>query len=391
VNVGSRLRSGGGDGRAGWVREISGGFADLGTFLPLVIGLLMLGSYDACGVLVGFGVFAIATGLFYRRPIPAQPMKAVAAVAITGGMGAAAVTASGLVIGTVLLVLGVSGLINRLQRLVPRTVLLGIQFGLGLSLLTTSASLAGGHQWLSLAALAGLAALQLTALRAAGCLILIVGAILWSLAFGAAHLPEGPIGWHVPGLVAFDLSSMREALETAVFPQLALTVTNAVLLTAALSADYFPGSQDRVSPRNLALTSGALNFLLVPFGAVPMCHGAGGLAAQFAQGARTGLAPIAFGCTCMLLGVLAGPQALAWLSLVPIPIVAALLAFAAFQLADVRRLDNLRGACLAIIALTALTSVCVNVATGLVLGTIAEYLRSRVIARRQPSGSSEAP
>jgi MFS superfamily sulfate permease-like transporter len=255
----------------------------------------------------------------------------------------------------------------------------------------TSASLLGGHPWIGLAALAGLAAVQLTALRSAGCLILIVGAVLWSLLSGTAQIPAGSIGWHVPGLVAFDLSAFREALETTVFPQLALTVTNAVLLTAALSAEYFPGSRDRVSARNLALSSGALNLLLAPFGAVPMCHGAGGLAAQVGQGARSGLAPIAFGSACLLLGVLAGSQALAWLSLVPMPIVAALLAFAAFQLADVRRLDNLRGGCLAIIALTALTSVFVNVAAGLFVGIAAEYARSRLTALRRPSGSSGTP
>jgi len=373
--------------RAPWIGDVSGAFADLGTFLPLVIGLLVVGSYNPAGLLVGFGIFAIATGLFYRRPVPVQPMKAVAALAITGAISPAAVALSGLVIGGVLVVLGAFGLIDRLERLVPRTVLLGIQLALGLSLIATSVALLGGELWLGLLVLAALAALQLTALRSAGCLILLFGAVVWSLAFGAAELPAEAAGWHLPGLAMVETAALSEALGSAVLPQLALTVTNAVLLTAALSADYFPDpdSRARVSPRNLALSSGLFNLVLAPFGAFPMCHGAGGLAAQYAQGARTGLAPILFGAACLLLGVLTGPQALAWLSLVPLPVVAALLAYAGWQLADVGRLFAVRRDCLVIIALTVAASVLVNPAVGLLAGVGAERLRARLAALRQGS------
>jgi MFS superfamily sulfate permease-like transporter len=368
--------------RGAWLAEVSGAFADLGTFLPLVIGLLVLGSFNPAGLLVGFGIFAIATGLFYRRPVPVQPMKAVAALAITGALSPAAVALSGLLIGAVLLLLGAFGLIDRLHRLVPRTVLLGIQLGLGISLVATSVALLGGDLWLGLALLAVLAALQVTALRSASCLILLVGALAWSLAAGDQQLPAAALGWHLPGLAMIEVPALAEALESAVLPQLALTLTNAVLLTAALSADYFPDSRARVSPRNLALSTGLFNVALAPFGAVPMCHGAGGLAAQVAQGARSGLAPILFGTVCLLLGVLTGPQALDWLSLVPMPVVAALLAFAGWQLADPRRLASVRRACLPIIALTVATSLAVNFAAGLAVGVAAELLRARLAAAR---------
>jgi SulP family sulfate permease len=371
-----------GQGWPRWVGDVSGAFADLGTFLPLVIGLLVLGAYDASGLLVGFGIFAIATGLLYRRPVPVQPMKAIAALAITGAMTASGVMASGLIIGLVLLVLGVTGLINHLERVVPRTILFGIQLGLGLSLIVTSAGLAGSALWLGLAVLGLLAALQFSGLRAMGCLIVLAGAIVWSLAFGSAPLPGGAIGWNFPSLNGFDLPALQQALETGVLPQLALTVTNAVLLTAALSADYFPQDRHRITARNLTLSSGGLNLLLAPFGAMPMCHGAGGLAAHYSQGARTGLAPVVFGGTCLALGVLAGPGALAWLLLVPMPVIAALLAFAGFQLMNVRRLQALRPTCLAIVGLTALICVFGNVAVGLFVGLLAELARSRLTGAR---------
>ena len=38
------------------------------------------------GVLFGFAAFLIATGLFYGLPLPVQPMKAISAVILTGGL-----------------------------------------------------------------------------------------------------------------------------------------------------------------------------------------------------------------------------------------------------------------------------------------------------------------
>ncbi len=375
--------------RAGQViGDVSGAFADLGAFLPLVIGVLLIGSYDASGLLAGFGVFAIATGLIYRRPVPVQPMKAIAALAITGGMSAAAVSASGFIIGAALLIFAAAGLIEYLRRAVPRTILFGVQLGLGVSLIVTSAGLAGDAIWAGLAVLGFLAVLQRTGLQMAGGLIVLSCGVTWAAVTDSAALPQLAAGWHPPTLQLPSLSAFVEALETGVLPQLALTITNAVLLTAAIAADYFPKDAGRISPRNLALSTGGLNVLLAPFGAMPMCHGAGGLAAQYGQGARTGLAPVIFGAACLALGLFAAPNALAWLSLTPAPVIAALLAFAGFQLMSIRRLAMLRPACLAIIGLTALTCVFVNVAAGLAAGVAAELIRSRLLrgfAALQPS------
>jgi hypothetical protein len=366
-----------------WIGDASGAFGDLGIFLPLMIGLLIVGTYDASGLLVSFGIFAIATGLIYRRPIPAQPMKAIAALAITGAMTASDVMASGLIIGIVLLVLGFTGLVGRFERLVPRTILFGVQFGLGAQLILTSANLAGSDLWLGAILLLGLAAFQLAVSQAGACLVLIGGAVVWVLAMGSATLPAAPLALHWPHIDMPSAAAYWRAMETGVLPQLALTITNAVLLTAAVSADYFPQDRKRVSARNLALSSGGLNLLLAPLGAIPMCHGAGGLAAQYGQGARTGLAPVIFGCVCIMIGLLAGPQALAWLLLIPMPVIAALLAFAGFQLLNVRRLGVLRPTCLAIIGLTAIVSLLVNVAAGLIIGCIAELVRSRLLRGRE--------
>jgi predicted benzoate:H+ symporter BenE len=84
------------------------------------------------GVLSGFGIFLVTTGLFYGLPIPVQPMKAVSAVILTGGLRPGEVAAAGIMIGVVLLVLGATGWIGRMARVIPKSVSGGLQLGLGL-------------------------------------------------------------------------------------------------------------------------------------------------------------------------------------------------------------------------------------------------------------------
>ena len=103
---------------------------------------------------------------------------------------------------------------------------------------------------------------------------------------------EISLGWSVPQLVIPRWPEVLHSFEIAVLPQLSLTLTNAVVVTASLAREFFPNAAPISSERNLALSSGLANVLLSPFGAMPMCHGAGGLQAQYRFGARTGLAPI---------------------------------------------------------------------------------------------------
>ncbi len=92
--------------------ECSGACGDLGTFIPHVIGAMTVAGLAPAGVLFGFAAFLIATGLFYGLPLPVQPMKAVSAVILTGGLRPGEVAAAGIMIGVVLLVLGITGWIG---------------------------------------------------------------------------------------------------------------------------------------------------------------------------------------------------------------------------------------------------------------------------------------
>ena len=130
--------------------EIGGAFGDLGTFLPHVLGAITVAGLAPVGVLASFGVCYIATGLFYRLPIPVQPMKAVSAVLIASGLSAGEIAAAGLCLGVILLVLGATGAIGRFARIVPPSVVTGLQLGLGVTLALLSLELMAGLPWLGI-------------------------------------------------------------------------------------------------------------------------------------------------------------------------------------------------------------------------------------------------
>jgi hypothetical protein len=103
------------------VQEISGACGDLGTFIPHVIGAMTVAGLAPAGVLFGFAVFLIGTGLFYGLPLLVQPMKAISAVILTGGLRPGEVAAAGMMIGLVLVVLGITGWISKLARAIPQS------------------------------------------------------------------------------------------------------------------------------------------------------------------------------------------------------------------------------------------------------------------------------
>src|SRR6476659_4522815 len=143
------------------MQECSGACGDLGTFIPHVIGAITVAGLAPAGVLVGFGAFFIASGLFYGLPMAVQPMKAISAVLVTGQVGPGEVAAAGLVLGLILIVLAATGSIGWLARVIPRAVSAGLQLGLGISMAALGVELMWRTPWLGISALALLVALML--------------------------------------------------------------------------------------------------------------------------------------------------------------------------------------------------------------------------------------
>ncbi len=361
-------------------REVSGSLGDLGTLLPLMLGSIAVAGLAPTPVLLGFGAFYCASALYYRLPIPVQPMKAVAAVVVASGIAPATLAVTGVMLGLVLLVLGLTGWIRHVARLVPQSVLAGLQLGLGLTLALASVDLLRQQPVLG----GGVLALLLVMLRLPrlpGALIALAAAVIAGTLTGTPGMvPEtAASGPALPPLPT--PAEIERAFTVFVLPQLALSLTNAVLLTALVAGDYFGDRAAHVTTPRLSISSGLANLLLVPLGALPMCHGAGGLAAHHRFGARSGTAPLLLGLALVMLGLLPADVALAVFAAIPAAALGALLLVAAGELALTRRLFDCKPSCWPVIAVTASMTVAVNPFAGLLLGVLSERLRSRVVRR----------
>lgn len=368
--------------------ELGGACGDLGTLLPYAVGAMTVAGLAPLGVLFGFGVFFVASGLFYGLPMAVQPMKMVGAILLTGGMSAGEVAATGMVIGIVLLVLGLTGAIGIVARLIPQSVTAGLQLGLGLTMGLLGFRLMGDALWFGLAMLAVLIVLMRIPRWPAAPITLLVAAVAGQ-AMGIVAPPEGVVfAWRLPWAVLPSWEETWRATALAVLPQLPLTLTNAVVVTAILSRELFPDRSARATERNLTLSTGIANLTLAPFGAMPMCHGAGGLQAQYRFGARTGLAPILLGALLLILALGFSDAAAGLLGLIPLPALGALLMVAGADLALSKRLFDARPACRPAIALTAGLTLFVNPAAGLAAGWLLETARTRAAGQAQEKGSS---
>jgi len=121
--------------------ELSGSLGDLGTFIPLTVALARERKITLAPALFWAGMCNLITGCLWDVPMCVQPMKAIAAVALTtdtdnGGSSfdAASVTAAGILSGACVLLLGVTNLMEVVNWLIPLTVVCGLQMGVGLRL-----------------------------------------------------------------------------------------------------------------------------------------------------------------------------------------------------------------------------------------------------------------
>jgi MFS superfamily sulfate permease-like transporter len=154
------------------------------------------------------------------------------------------------------------------------------------------------------------------------------------------------------------------------FTQIPLSITNAVIATAALIRDYFPDKP--VKEQRLMLNMGFMNVIPAFFGGMSMCHGAGGLAGQYYFGARTGGTNIIEGLIEIGLGLFLGKSIGHLLAAFPMPLVGAMMLLVGIELTRMAR--GLKGWGLRQALLTAFVSVLSNMAVGFGAGLAAAYL-----------------
>jgi hypothetical protein len=299
--------------------ELSGSLGDLGTLLPLMIALTLTSSISLPSTLVFSGLANILTGATFGIPLPVQPMKAIAAVAISQKFSKDEVSAAGLTMGFAVFFLSATGLLRWLHRVVPVAVVKGIQVGAGLSLVISGGSTlvkplgwtvpAWDNRLWAMAAFAFLLIASLFPRRIPyALLVFIFGLILAATAIpppsNDKDLPAG--FWHPHASVPSKNAWKVGAIEAAI-PQLPLTTLNSVLAVTSLAASLFPGDVPPTpSTTAVGFSVAIFNIIGCWFGAMPICHGSGGLAGQYRFGARSGSSIIILGIIKLVLGLFVG-------------------------------------------------------------------------------------
>ena len=317
--------------------ELAGAFGDLGTLIPFVVGYIAVLGVDPLGVLFMFGLSQVAVGLYYKTPIPVQPMKVIggAAIASGGAMSAGMICGAGLFTGMFWFLAGMTKTVNIATRLAAKPIIRGIVLGLGLIFIADGIKMMLQIPWLGAVALA-LTFLLLTWQRfPAMFALLIVGTVAACFLdpVRIRHLLTIPPGFHMPEFT-FARMSWKDLVKGSLLlaiPQIPLTIGNAVIAIRAENNDLFP---DRpVTDRMMAVSQGIMNLVSAPFGGIPLCHGAGGMAGHVRFGARTGGSPVMLGGIMIVLALFFSHSVGLFFDIFPKAVLGVILFFAGTELA----------------------------------------------------------
>ena len=356
--------------------EFAGAFGDLGTLIPFVVGYITLNKMDPLGILVAFGLFKIFVGLYFRTPVPIQPMKAIGGMAIahpeaiTHGM----IWGSGIFTGLFWLLMGLTGAITWIEKITTKPVVRGIMLGLGLSFVVEGLSMMREG---SVVAIGGviLTLVLLNSKRFPAMLCLLA----YGIGMAFVQKPELfqdisnlSIRFRIPELT-FARMSWQDLLAGFVIlglPQAPLTLGNAIIGTVAENNQYF--TDRKVTAKTISIDHGVMNLITVFIGGIPLCHGAGGMAGHMRFGARTGGALVILGVIVLFTGLFLSDSVSLLFQVFPRSILGVILFFAGVELALVVKDVKLRRQNLFVLLVTAGTAMW-NMGVAYLAGLILYY------------------
>jgi SulP family sulfate permease len=335
--------------------EFAGSLGDLGTLIPLSVALMMITGLGVTPVLMMVGIFYMVSGLYFRLPIPVQPLKVVSAIAIAypAKITLSVVAASGMIFGVLLLFLAITGIIDRLSKFFTKPIMRGIQLGLGFILMNKGIELVMKPELFiydagSVISVAGISVnhivgivgfivtlILLSSKRFPSALVVVCAGVAVGVLFGAFKnttivLGPTPLKIYTPGIQDFI-----NAVMLLVIPQIPLTLGNAIMGTTDTCYSLFGkgAATKKASFKAFASSMGIMNLFTGMIGGMPMCHGSGGLAAHYRFGARTGGSNIMIGIVFLIIALVFGKIGISLLSSIPNAILGILLLFAGLELA----------------------------------------------------------
>ena len=261
--------------------------------------------------------------------------------------------AAGIIFGVVLLLMSLTGLIDWLAKFFTKAIMRGIQLGLGFILINkgigfiacpqlfiqqpdTTISLGGIPINIMIGVLGGIITLLLlSSKRFPAALVVVSAGFVIGILFGALNnisltLGPTPIQFYRP---TYD--DFANALFLLVILQIPLTLGNAVMGTTDTCYTLFGKGNltEKATYRAFGTSMGLVNLVIGAIGGMPVCHGAGGLAAHYRFGARTGGSNIMIGVVFLVIALVFGKIGISFLSAIPNAVLGILLVFAGLELA----------------------------------------------------------
>ncbi|KAF2297593.1 hypothetical protein GH714_000093 [Hevea brasiliensis] len=313
--------------------ELSGAVGDLGTFIPIVLTLTLVSHLDLSTTLIFTSLYNISTGLLFGVPMPVQPMKSIAAVAVSElpHLTTAQIATAGATTAATLLILGATGLMSFFYSFIPLPVVRGVQLSQGLSFAFSAIKYIRYNQDF----IASKSTTPRSWLGLDG-LILAISAFLFLVltnGFGGDNhtiddndnnsltRPQRRMSKRLR-----VLSAIPSALIVFLFGLVLCFIRHPSIIND-LKFDH------ELSATKVSVSVGVMNLVGCWFGAMPVCHGAGGLAGQYRFGARSGASVVFLGIGKLAIGLVFGNSFVKILSQFPIGILGVLLLFSGIELA----------------------------------------------------------
>ncbi|CAB4414391.1 unnamed protein product [Rhizophagus irregularis] len=330
--------------------ELSGSLGDLGTLLPILVALSINGQISLTSSLIFGGLWNIVSGLMFRIPMCVQPMKAIAAVAISANLSIGEIMSAGIGVGSMILILGITRTIKIIEKWTPIPVVRGIQLGAGVTLIIKAADMVrkssgwGGSSWkwndnYEWALLSFIFVFTFySSKRVPSALILfIVGLIIALIKVFRSDSILPSASFNYPEVIVPTLEEFKVGFLSASLGQLPLTALNSVIALAALANDLFPERSSLNTVGRISISIGFMNIIGCFFGSTPYCHGSGGLAGQYRFGARSEVSILILGFFKLILGILFGKTLTSLLNYFPMSILGLMLFVSGAELSSAAR------------------------------------------------------
>ena len=364
--------------------ELSGAFGDIGTDLPLIIGMILASGLDTASVLITYGIMQLLTAFIYGIPMPVQPLKAVAMIVIAQKIGPNIIYGGGLAIGIVMLILTLTGMIDLIAKYIPKVVVRGIQFGLGIQLSMIALKdyvMSDSYPGYLIAGIAFVITILLLGNRKYPPAIFVIAAgIVYALVVHFDILTGTKMVQITgPKFYTPSLSDMLTGFLILALPQIPLSIGNSIIATRQIAEDHFP--ERKITVRKISLTYSIINLINPFLGGIPTCHGSGGMAGHYAFGARTGGSVAIYGTMFLILGIFFSGSFSTVVKIFPLPVLGVILLFEGIWLMVFIKdiIDSKKSFFIAILVGLIACGLPYGYLIGMIVGTILYYLSDKQV------------